>query len=248
MKRIVQISTLGSNGRFGNQLFQYVFARTYAETIGAELQTPPWMGETLFGVKDARLSERLPQVSEADVMAGPVIWRPNVDLYGWFQKPAHLRWISKSAVHRWLTIKEEWLFKRGKALPQYAACHLRQGDFPTDPGRYCLVTRRSYQDALAKYLPGVPVIWVEENWSKPSPDLPPDLQFWPDWLTLFNADWLLRSNSTFAWWAGELGPHFGVFSPVVGNLHGPHHVAFAPGNDQQHAPFPGHGPLRFGRP
>lgn len=35
-------------GRFGNQLFQYAFARALAEKYGAELQTSDWIGPQIF--------------------------------------------------------------------------------------------------------------------------------------------------------------------------------------------------------
>lgn len=251
MNDIVQISTLGRNGRFGNSLLQYCFARTYAERVGARLETPPWVGQTLFGFADPPISCALPQLHESEISGSPADWRANVDLYGWFQLRKTMACMSREDARRWFTFKPEWTNRFPKKHPRYAACHLRQGDFPTDPGRYCLVSMDSYQGAIRRYVPnGVLVVWVAEN-SPELANLPPELQFLPDFMTLLRSDVLIRSNSTFAWWAGELGDHEAVYSPVVcpssGYLHGHHTVQFAVGNAEQHAPFPGYGPLKFGR-
>ena len=249
----VQISTLGSNGRFGNQLLQYCFARTYAEKVKATLETPSWVGQSLFGISNPAISCVLPVLHESALSGNPDDWKPNVDLYGWFQLKKTLALMSRQDARRWFTFKNEWLSKFPKKFPRYAVCHLRQGDFPTDPGNYCIVSKLSYQAAVAKYMPkGMTLLWVEENRPEIVPGLPDNLKFLPDFFTLMQADVLFRSNSTFAWWAGVLGNHEAIYSPIVnppsGYLHGRHDVRFAPGNDEQHAPFAGYGPLTFGRP
>ncbi|MBL4697494.1 MAG: FkbM family methyltransferase [Phycisphaerales bacterium] len=45
---IIQMSTLGSNGRFANQLFQYAYLHIAAKQLGAVIQTPPWIGHELY--------------------------------------------------------------------------------------------------------------------------------------------------------------------------------------------------------
>lgn len=48
-KPVVTMSTFGQNGRFANQLFQYMFLRLVARRQGAIVQTPAWVGQELFG-------------------------------------------------------------------------------------------------------------------------------------------------------------------------------------------------------
>ena len=43
------MSTIGNNGRFANQLFQYAFLRIYAENHNLRIATSPWIGQTIFG-------------------------------------------------------------------------------------------------------------------------------------------------------------------------------------------------------
>lgn len=53
---VLTMSSLGQLGRFGNQLFQYAFLRICARNSGARVECPPWIGQTLFGHKDALIS------------------------------------------------------------------------------------------------------------------------------------------------------------------------------------------------
>jgi Glycosyl transferase family 11 len=61
---VLTMSSLGKFGRFGNQLFQYAFLRICAEKSGARVECPPWIGQVLFGHRDAAISKRLPPAIE----------------------------------------------------------------------------------------------------------------------------------------------------------------------------------------
>ncbi|GAB1539313.1 hypothetical protein NUACC21_19790 [Scytonema sp. NUACC21] len=61
---VLTMSCIGMFGRFGNQLFQYAFLRICAEKSGARVECPPWIGQTLFGHKDAPISKCLPPAIE----------------------------------------------------------------------------------------------------------------------------------------------------------------------------------------
>ena len=47
---IVQMSTLGTNGRFGNQIFQYFFLKLVEAKLGYDILTPPWLGNEFFNI------------------------------------------------------------------------------------------------------------------------------------------------------------------------------------------------------
>lgn len=55
---IVTMSSLGSNGRFGNQLFQYAYVKLYALRHGLEPMLPRWAGNQLFGLNDKDYAEQ----------------------------------------------------------------------------------------------------------------------------------------------------------------------------------------------
>lgn len=50
----VTVSTLGRNGRFANQLFQYSYAKLYALRHGLTAAFPAWDGEALYALDDPR--------------------------------------------------------------------------------------------------------------------------------------------------------------------------------------------------
>ncbi len=49
----ITISSLGRNGRFANQLFQYAFVKLYALRHGLSAAVPDWQGRDLFDLRDA---------------------------------------------------------------------------------------------------------------------------------------------------------------------------------------------------
>lgn len=93
-KSVIGMSTLGSNGRFANQIFQYAFLNIYAKQHQLKLQTSEWIGQYLFGHQDPVVSRELPQVkdpySEIDDLAkaikdNSITPYTNVDFWGYFQ-------------------------------------------------------------------------------------------------------------------------------------------------------------------
>ena len=90
---IVTMSTLGSTGRFANQLFQYAYAKLYALRHGLEPMLPRWIGNELFGLDDKCWAApscrelRFGTFDDSDL----VLWEMNdppvdIDLYGYFQE------------------------------------------------------------------------------------------------------------------------------------------------------------------
>lgn len=52
--RTLTMREFGNLGRFGNQLFQYAFLRTYANKHNCQLQLPAWVGNELFGTMEPK--------------------------------------------------------------------------------------------------------------------------------------------------------------------------------------------------
>ena len=60
----VQVSCLGGMGRFGNQLFQYAFAKSYADKYNCILEIPSdWIGWKIFELEDSVIEKKLPKVT-----------------------------------------------------------------------------------------------------------------------------------------------------------------------------------------
>ena len=88
---VITMTSLGVNGRFANQLFQYAFLKTYALRHDLRVETPPWIGNVLFGASDPLPSRPLQLVKQeghdpdTDPVAAAAAPLRDVDLWGYFQ-------------------------------------------------------------------------------------------------------------------------------------------------------------------
>jgi glycosyltransferase involved in cell wall biosynthesis len=89
----VTMSSLGRNGRFANQLFQYAFLRLYALRHGLTASAPNWEGRDLFDLQDQLCDGvALPRLSFGSFTnEDRLLWEGddqpiNVDLFGYFQE------------------------------------------------------------------------------------------------------------------------------------------------------------------
>jgi hypothetical protein len=227
MSRIVQFTQLGKFGRFGNQIYQYLFARAYAEKYDAILEIPNWVGQKIFkNVDHPTPSMQLRRVELDSVPCGEV----NIDLFGYYQKKSAIDILSGKKVKGWLQFQDRWVEKFEKKAHSIIA-HLRRGDYAEKFSNiFCIVTKESYIQACRKYgIPEDKIVWLSEDQQKHFPELDNDLQFLPDFFSMVNADILLRANSTFSIWAGffNMGK---VYSPAVGGTIGISDVEFVEGN------------------
>lgn len=221
MPSVVQISCLGSMGRFGNCLFQYAFARAIAEKYSAVLQTPKWVGQELFSLNDPPIEGHYPTCEFDDIPE-----HGNVNLHGYFQNQRHIDYLSHSSLKKWFAFKDKWTEKFPVTIP--IAAHIRRGDYLIS-NAYCIVSEKSYVKACKEHgYKAEEIMWVREENAQPA-DLPPELVFLRDFFTLKNASVLFRANSTFSWWASVLGDGI-TYSPVVGRRTGLHTVKFVKGN------------------
>jgi hypothetical protein len=208
-------------GRFGNQLFQYAFARAYAEAHQATLLTPEWIGKIIFNLSDPPLNMNLPLAGFDEIPNG----RVNLTLRGYFQFQDAINYMSRTKLKSWFQMQEHWRQKFTTRLS--IAAHLRRGDYAHNHNTiFCLVSEASYVAACKKFrLDENKITWISEETQKTQEAIP----FLEDFALLQNADILLRANSTFSWWAGILG-NGRVFSPLVENRVGVHDVEFVEGN------------------
>jgi predicted SAM-dependent methyltransferase len=80
---IIQISTLGINGRFANQIFQHMFASVYAFENNLKTEFPTWIGQQLFDINDNPITRTLEQIQLDNNL--PKESLTNKDVIGWFQ-------------------------------------------------------------------------------------------------------------------------------------------------------------------
>jgi hypothetical protein len=152
---VVTMSTLGRNGRFANQLFQYLFLRLVAEKQNAVLQVPAWFGEEVFGrgaVRLLRAPSRLAMESQSEAVPGSVgLGAPleliercdpsfqSTDFWGYFQlhtsclRPHQGLIRSLFARRERYAAAEALVFERLRAGgKRVVAVHLRRGDYGYD--------------------------------------------------------------------------------------------------------------------
>lgn len=132
---VIAMKTLGTNGRFANQLFQYAFLRFYAKRYGMRVETPTWDGQRLFGHADPSPSKDLPtlKISCKEHWAALCAVQPpvNVDLWGYFQETEYYSADKDFFRSLFVPIREaellgDWTKTRGRKL---IGLHLRYGDY-----------------------------------------------------------------------------------------------------------------------
>lgn len=236
--RRISMSSLGMNGRIGNQLLQYAFLRFYAAEHDLVPEVPDWVGRDLFDFDDPLPGEPLPLLSEdqVDLFAAlndknsiPYV---NVDLNGYFCTPTS-SWTRHQSQFR-------QLFQPGRKLRPYldeavwklkscgntvVAVHVRRGDFGYGP--FWVAPTCWYGAWLKELWPRLdrPVLYVAsddptciEHLNCFSPiglaELGvslPGAEFYIDHYLLSQADHLAISNSTFSFTAAMLNDRAQTF-------------------------------------
>ncbi len=161
MKRIT-MSLLGNHGRFANQLFQYMFLHTYAVRHGLEVQTSPWIGENLFEIEPAPITDKLANYYEPLHKTGEPKGPPekeaiNCDFHGYGQ--FHTSWFKpgEGMIRRMFSVREEVMERLDPAIERFhkagyttVGIQLRRGDY----GRLI-----HYITPVQWYLNWLQVIW-----------------------------------------------------------------------------------------
>jgi len=221
----LSMTTLGQNGRFGNQIFQYGFLRLYADLHGLELELPDWLGRDLFGCDEPYPTVTLPETHEKAVnlidslppsSTGRVA---DIDLWGFCQYPTarlapwrerwcgQLRWAAPVA--RQL---ERWLQPLELADRTLVAVHIRRGDFSGE--RFWRSPTDWYLSWLRALWPNLrrPLLYVASDDPSVVEDfrafrpvtvadagqLPGAMAFLADFEVLRRAEFLAISNSSFS--------------------------------------------------
>jgi hypothetical protein len=221
-RKVVGVSFVGG---FGNQLFQYAFARAYAESQNAMLLTPGWIGQRIFEISDPPLDYDLPHTGFDEIPTG----RTNIILSGYFQSQAAINLMSRSRLKAWFRLKDEW--QRRFTTRYLIAAHIRRGDYVGLSNIYCLISENSYVEACKKFdLNPTDITWIQEGSRQQAQDLiDMGMPFIDDFVSLMNANVILRANSSFSWWAATLS-NGRILSPLVEDRTGMHDVEFIEGN------------------
>jgi hypothetical protein len=138
----ISMQTLGSNGRFANQLWQYAFLTFYGLRNNCRIQTPRWIGQMLYGFTadppDPSFTRQSFTVFTGVerhlwTMADPPV---NLDFFGYFQEiPASWR-RHRALLRRLFTpqyhfveLIDRWLKRVVPADATLVGIHVRRGDY-----------------------------------------------------------------------------------------------------------------------
>ena len=140
----VAMSSLGTNGRFGNQLFQYAYVRLYALRHGLTAALPDWEGKQFFDVHDTSCQGlafpelRFGAFEDHDRMLWDRDDPPiNIDLWGYFQELPECWRRQRPLLRRMFRLLPEqegaidaWRYDVTRGGQRtLVAVHLRRGDY-----------------------------------------------------------------------------------------------------------------------
>lgn len=185
---IVRIPCLGGDGGFGNNLFRYVYAKAMAGAWDALLEAPTWIGDKIFNIND-------PAYCPVDPFDN------TIELDGFFQDEIFVNFWRVSKPMTLLGGFRDLILEKYNKSPVRACAHLRRGDYCEPFSPFSVIPKEAYLEQLEKLrIPIEDVTWIENKEVRPF--VMDDLY---DFFTMMNCRLLLRANSSFSWWASELG-------------------------------------------
>ncbi len=238
-KPVITMSTLGTNGRFANQLFQYAFLKIYAKEHELRVETPEWIGQYIFGHSDPPIYKQLPVVQEQSNTLSeaciPTTTEPfkNVDFWGYFQY--HTQYYARHKEYFCSLFKPvaeiemqvaealNRLRSKGKTV---VGIHLRRGDYGY---KYFFIAPSAWYKKWLSELWGTldePVLFIaSDELEKVTGDFAeynpvtvedlgielPEAEFYIDFYLLINCDIVAISNSSFSFAACMLNERSKLF-------------------------------------
>jgi hypothetical protein len=247
-------------GGLGNKLFGYCFARAYAEKYGCELHVQgglyPQKWNIIFEDTDhPPVTRDLPIRQSFDFEK----WDGETDItiQGFCQHQKNLIY-TRRQVKEWLRFKPDILDMVKGISSVEILCNQRLGDYCLPCNPFAWVSQESYVKCCWDFgLDPNKITWQDGDTHYPWPGIDASLfkhhehhaefderiDFLPDFVVMMRAKNLIRANSTFGWWAHELGDNDRVFSPNVyavnandGLRDGARHPQFVPFVEGNHMP------------
>jgi len=219
---VIQMKRLGTAGRWGNQIMQYMFLRTYAKRNNLEVVTPIWDGTKIYGLKDGLtdtdLFKRLRWIKEKwcyNSSKSCVIGKKNVTVCGNFLYETSWHAPDKDFIRKIFTPLPEYSdpisrqiekHRNGKPL---VGIHIRLGDYKRLKDNKFFISPYGWYHTAIEAL-GVKsfklFISTDEHKSVLDKFSNYDSFSWPDkerdcfwdFYTLTRCDYILVANSTFS--------------------------------------------------
>lgn len=246
-ENIIQMKHLGKHGRFGNQIFQYMFLRTYARRNGLVVRVPVWKGTYLFGIRD-KAPRTLPNIKEEriyDAEKSLVIGKKGINITGYFQYHTSYYRPDKDFIREIFTPEEKVraavdrsvkaIRTRGKTL---VGLHIRMGDHGRRSKKFVPYFATPFvwcKKWLDEHLPDLnkPVLYIASDEPRKvspqfdpynpvisAPNLVPWVPEYQDFYIMSKCDILLIASSSYSFAASMLnnGNQFYRPSPKIGGF------------------------------
>jgi hypothetical protein len=232
-RRVLTVRTLGT-GNWGNEVFWYLFGKTYARRHGLEFQADAWAGNTLVGAADPPVQRVLPDFHEKtlhgidDTLIPHAPPLEDVNCTGYFQYHTSYYAGDRDYVHELFRPAPALAARLGPAWQRVrarggtaVAVHLRRRDYGFS--YFYRTPVRWYLEQLERLWPSLdrPFLYVASDalaevigdFARYDPvtaaDLGPPLpahDFYRDFYALQHSEVLLIPNSTFSFAAALLNP------------------------------------------
>ena len=240
-KPVITMTSLSTNGRFANQLFQYMFLKVYAKRFGLRVQVPDWVGRKLFGLVDDypddvdrnEIAQQSHSLLDCEIVNSKEVLG-NVNFWGYFQyntiyyasEKEYIRSLFTPVDFVNLPLREgvEKILKGGRSL---VGIHVRRGDYGY---KHFFQTPVSwYKRWLNEVWPQLkkPVLYIAsdeidsviDDFSEFNPISAKDLgvtldnhyDYFTDFFVLTKCHYLAISNSSFSFMASMLNESKGSF-------------------------------------
>jgi Glycosyl transferase family 11 len=234
---MLYMSTLGSNGRFGNQLFQYAALKGIARYHGYNFAIPPSNDDdeyfshrlfTAFDLSDVNIAEQpdlnariLPEFSFAFDEKLFNNCPDNRNLSGYFQTEKYFAHIREEIIKDF-TFREEYTQK--PEFKNYVAIHVRLGDYVYKQHFHPVMPSEYYEEAMSFFPKDSNFVVFSDDieWCKDDPVFE-GCQFAEgndnirDMYLMSQANHNIIANSSFSWWAAWLNsnPNKIVIAPKL---------------------------------
>lgn len=245
----VTITTLGSNGRLANSLFQYATGKALAYKYDCALEVPSnWWGRQIFDIKDHDITHQFNAQTPIDYIPSiqDLEQFKYIDLLGYWQFQEAMDLYSLKDLMFWLrprkeviTTVREYIYQR-VGSKDFITVHKRRGDYISKyADKYAIITDASFnrgvrmaKDHLAFHRNILDPEIIELTEENPAPDINSIPGWIIDFFMMAYSSAVVRSNSTYSLWGGIYCLNYGgtVFSPVVENNVGWYDAQFIEGN------------------
>lgn len=130
MRKVLQLPAIGVEGRFANWMLHYLAGKLIAERFGAVLETPPWIGETLFQISEHRITKLAHRMRVEEVGED---WEGVTALPPFFDIPHRVLdpMITRENVQKVFQWRETTLHRivHGFDVIPHVSVHVRRGDY-----------------------------------------------------------------------------------------------------------------------